>query len=205
VAIRPFFRRSANHELRNIDHRWPDGSYLPTDTDAGRNPSISVLVSIFSINALLGRQENFLGARLNGIESQLVENMPHGRSHMRTVPKDPAPVQVALATLVPLIVGVFATRATMLAGERFGMNIVPFNLSGQGRRVEFYAEILRPSSSDGLRMTAHRQRQRQERRRDGGREGRGYKVGDGNGAGETPALRRLGEARHVLHRRIIEA
>ena len=39
-------------------------------------------------------------------------------------------MQVALATVVPLIVGVFATRATILVGERFGMDIVPFVLMG---------------------------------------------------------------------------
>jgi hypothetical protein len=49
---------------------------------------------------------------------------------MKTAPKDPAPMQVALATLAPLIVGVFATRATMLVGERFGMDVVPFVLVG---------------------------------------------------------------------------
>ena len=49
---------------------------------------------------------------------------------MRTVPKDPASMQVALATLIPQIVWVFFAWATMVIGDRFGWDTVPFVLVG---------------------------------------------------------------------------
>jgi len=39
-------------------------------------------------------------------------------------------MRVALATIVPLVVGVFATSGTMIIGERYGMDAVPFVLVG---------------------------------------------------------------------------
>jgi hypothetical protein len=49
---------------------------------------------------------------------------------MRADTKKPASIQIALATIVPLIVGVFATWATLVIGERYGMDIVPLVLVG---------------------------------------------------------------------------
>lgn len=49
---------------------------------------------------------------------------------MRAVTKKPASMQVALATIVPLIVGVFATWGTMVIGDIYGMGAVPFVLVG---------------------------------------------------------------------------
>ena len=39
-------------------------------------------------------------------------------------------IQLAVATIVPLIVGIFAVRGTLVIGERYGMNVVPFVLVG---------------------------------------------------------------------------
>jgi hypothetical protein len=44
--------------------------------------------------------------------------------------KNPAPLQVAVATLAPLIVWVFAACAMTVIGDRFGMDMVPFVLVG---------------------------------------------------------------------------
>lgn len=49
---------------------------------------------------------------------------------MRTVAKNPASMQVAVATLVPLIVWAFAAWAMWLIGDRFGMDMVPLFLVG---------------------------------------------------------------------------
>ena len=49
---------------------------------------------------------------------------------MRTVPNNPASKQVALATLVPFLVGVFTAWAAHVIGERIGMDLVPFILVG---------------------------------------------------------------------------
>ncbi len=66
-----------------------------------------------------------------GIDSQVGDNMlTGGVPHMRIVPKFPAPFQVALATLVPLIIGVFVFWAMKVIGERIGMDMIPFILVG---------------------------------------------------------------------------
>jgi hypothetical protein len=44
--------------------------------------------------------------------------------------KKPASIHIAIATIAPLIVGVFATRATLLIGERYGMDATPLVLVG---------------------------------------------------------------------------
>lgn len=49
---------------------------------------------------------------------------------MRTVAKNPAPMQVAIATLVPLIVWVFAAWAMWVIGDRSGVDMVPLFLVG---------------------------------------------------------------------------
>jgi hypothetical protein len=45
-------------------------------------------------------------------------------------PEKPATMQVALSTLIPFVVGLCATRVTMVFGERYGMDTVPFLLVG---------------------------------------------------------------------------
>jgi hypothetical protein len=49
---------------------------------------------------------------------------------MTTNTNKPAAIQIAVATILPLIVGIFATRATLLFGERYGMDAVPLVLVG---------------------------------------------------------------------------
>ena len=49
---------------------------------------------------------------------------------MRAVTKKQASMQVALVTIVPLVVGVFATWGTMVIGERYGRDAIPFVLVG---------------------------------------------------------------------------
>ncbi len=44
--------------------------------------------------------------------------------------KTPTALQVTLATIVPIVVAVWATPGTMLIGERYGMGAVPFVLVG---------------------------------------------------------------------------
>jgi hypothetical protein len=50
--------------------------------------------------------------------------------HMRAVPEKPATMQLALSSIVPLVVGVCATQVTMAIGERYGRNILPLVLVG---------------------------------------------------------------------------
>src|SRR6266566_3741917 len=50
--------------------------------------------------------------------------------HTRAVLKTPTALQVTLATIVPIVVAVFATPGTMLIGEQYGMGAVPFVLVG---------------------------------------------------------------------------
>jgi hypothetical protein len=49
---------------------------------------------------------------------------------MGTVPERPAALQLALSSLVPIVVVIFATQSTMAIGERYGMDILPFVLVG---------------------------------------------------------------------------
>jgi hypothetical protein len=42
----------------------------------------------------------------------------------------PATIQVALSTIVPFVVGLSATSVTMVIGERYGMDTMPFVLVG---------------------------------------------------------------------------
>jgi hypothetical protein len=49
---------------------------------------------------------------------------------MRAVPEKPATMQVALSTIVPFVVGLCATKVTMVIGERYGMDTLPFVLVG---------------------------------------------------------------------------
>lgn len=49
---------------------------------------------------------------------------------MTTAPEKPATLQVALSTIVPFIVGLCATRITMVIGERHGTDTLPFILTG---------------------------------------------------------------------------
>jgi hypothetical protein len=49
---------------------------------------------------------------------------------MRAVPEKPATMQLALSSIVPLVVGVCATQVTMAIGERYGRNILPLVLVG---------------------------------------------------------------------------
>jgi hypothetical protein len=48
---------------------------------------------------------------------------------MSTVDR-PSTVQVALSTIIPFILGLCVTRATMVIGERYGMRAMPFILVG---------------------------------------------------------------------------
>lgn len=48
---------------------------------------------------------------------------------MTTVEK-PASMQIALSTIVPFIMGLCATRVTMVIGEKYGWNTIPFILVG---------------------------------------------------------------------------
>jgi len=50
--------------------------------------------------------------------------------HSRAVPKKAPALQVALPTIAPLLVAVFATEITMVIGEQYGMGAVPFVLVG---------------------------------------------------------------------------
>jgi hypothetical protein len=47
---------------------------------------------------------------------------------MMPVPEKPATMQVALSTIVPFVVGLCATRVTMVIGERYGRDTLPFVL-----------------------------------------------------------------------------
>ena len=49
---------------------------------------------------------------------------------MRAVPEKPATMQVALSTIVPFVVGLSATWVTMVIGERYGTDTLPFVLVG---------------------------------------------------------------------------
>jgi hypothetical protein len=49
---------------------------------------------------------------------------------MMAVPEKPSTMQVALSTIVPLIVGLCATPVTMAIGDRYGWDTVPFMLLG---------------------------------------------------------------------------
>jgi hypothetical protein len=49
---------------------------------------------------------------------------------MRTIPEEPATMQIALSTIVPFILGLCAIRLTMVIGVRYGWNTVPFVLVG---------------------------------------------------------------------------
>jgi hypothetical protein len=49
---------------------------------------------------------------------------------MKPVPEKTSTMQVALSTIVPFVVGLCATRVTMVIGERYGMGTVPFVLVG---------------------------------------------------------------------------
>lgn len=45
-------------------------------------------------------------------------------------PEKPATMQVALSTIVPFVVGLCSTRVTMVIGERYGWDTMPFVLVG---------------------------------------------------------------------------
>jgi hypothetical protein len=45
-------------------------------------------------------------------------------------PEEPSTVQVALSTIVPFILGLCVTRVTMVIGERYGSDTMPFILVG---------------------------------------------------------------------------
>jgi len=47
---------------------------------------------------------------------------------MMPVPKRPATLQVALSTIVPFVVGLCATRVSMVIGERYGRDTLPLVL-----------------------------------------------------------------------------
>jgi hypothetical protein len=47
-----------------------------------------------------------------------------------TIPGKPRTLQVALSTIVPFILGLCATRVTMVIGERYGWDTIPFVLVG---------------------------------------------------------------------------
>ena len=49
---------------------------------------------------------------------------------MRTIPEKPAAMQIALSTIVPFVLGLCATRSTMVIGDQYGWNTVPFVLVG---------------------------------------------------------------------------
>jgi hypothetical protein len=49
---------------------------------------------------------------------------------MNAVPENRSTMQIALSTIVPLVVGLCATRVTMVIGERYGWDTVPFVLVG---------------------------------------------------------------------------
>jgi hypothetical protein len=49
---------------------------------------------------------------------------------MRTAVEKPATRHVALSTIAPFVVGLCATRVTMVVGERYGMDTLPFVLVG---------------------------------------------------------------------------
>src|SRR6266849_8838377 len=51
-------------------------------------------------------------------------------SHSRAVLKKPRALQVALPTIAPLVVAVFATEVTMVIGDQYGQGAVPFVLVG---------------------------------------------------------------------------
>jgi hypothetical protein len=44
--------------------------------------------------------------------------------------KEPPTLQVALSTIIPFVVGLCATRVTLVIGERYGMDTMPFVLVG---------------------------------------------------------------------------
>ncbi len=46
------------------------------------------------------------------------------------VPEKPATMQIALSTILPFVVGLCATRVTMVIGEQYGMDTLPFVLVG---------------------------------------------------------------------------
>ena len=49
---------------------------------------------------------------------------------MTAAPEKPATMQIALSTIVPFVVGLCATRVTMVIGERYGRDTLPFLLVG---------------------------------------------------------------------------
>src|SRR5258708_28870968 len=46
------------------------------------------------------------------------------------VPEKPATTQIALSTILPFVVGLCATRVTLVIGERYGRDTWPFVLVG---------------------------------------------------------------------------
>jgi len=49
---------------------------------------------------------------------------------MPTTPEKPDTMQIALSTIVPFILGLFATQITMVIGEQYGWDTMPFVLAG---------------------------------------------------------------------------
>jgi hypothetical protein len=49
---------------------------------------------------------------------------------MRTIPEKPATMQIALSSVAPFILGLCATRVTMVIGVRYGWYTMPFVLVG---------------------------------------------------------------------------
>ncbi|HEY6387123.1 MAG TPA: hypothetical protein VIX91_15715 [Candidatus Acidoferrum sp.] len=47
-----------------------------------------------------------------------------------SIPEKPATLQIALSTIVPFVLGLCATRVTMVIGEQHGWDTVPFVLVG---------------------------------------------------------------------------
>jgi hypothetical protein len=47
-----------------------------------------------------------------------------------TIPKKPDTAQIALSTIVPLVLGLCATSVTMVIGEQYGWDTLPFVLVG---------------------------------------------------------------------------
>lgn len=50
--------------------------------------------------------------------------------HSRAVPKKPPALRVVLPTIAPLVVVAFATEVTMIIGDQYGWDTMPFVLVG---------------------------------------------------------------------------
>jgi hypothetical protein len=97
--------------------------------------------AVKSASLSLGRQspikgfvecwESFLGVLR--LATQLAIHGEHtsmGVPPMTVVPKKTPAIQIAVPTLFPLFIVAFAAEGTMMFGERYGMDVVPFALVG---------------------------------------------------------------------------